>query len=83
MSRRSRAEIRETPNDPRFASRTVTKFINSMMRDGKKSIAEKIFYDAVEGSFLRRQVNNGCLRRVLCQLWLLPGTAAAEQPSHS
>jgi small subunit ribosomal protein S7 len=48
MSRRSRAEIRETPNDPRFASRTVTKFINSMMRDGKKSIAEKIFYDAVE-----------------------------------
>jgi small subunit ribosomal protein S7 len=48
MSRRSRAEIRETPSDPRFASRTVTKFINSMMRDGKKSIAEKIFYDAVE-----------------------------------
>ena len=48
MSRRSRAEVRETPNDPRFASRTVTKFINSMMRDGKKSIAEKIFYDAIE-----------------------------------
>jgi small subunit ribosomal protein S7 len=47
MSRRSRAEVRETPNDPHFASRTVTKFINSMMRDGKKSIAEKIFYDAV------------------------------------
>jgi small subunit ribosomal protein S7 len=47
MSRRSRAEIRETPTDPHFASRTVTKFINSMMRDGKKSIAEKIFYDAV------------------------------------
>jgi small subunit ribosomal protein S7 len=47
MSRRSRAEVRETPTDPHFASRTVTKFINSMMRDGKKSIAEKIFYDAV------------------------------------
>ena len=47
MSRRSRAEVRETPVDPHFASRTVTKFINSMMRDGKKSIAEKIFYDAV------------------------------------
>ena len=47
MSRRSRAEVRETPTDPVFASRTVTKFINSMMRDGKKSIAEKIFYDAV------------------------------------
>ncbi|MGE0161324.1 MAG: 30S ribosomal protein S7 [Gemmatimonadales bacterium] len=48
MSRRSRAEVRETPSDPRFGSRTVTKFINSMMVDGKKSIAEKIFYDAVE-----------------------------------
>jgi small subunit ribosomal protein S7 len=48
MSRRSRAEFRETPADPRFGSRTVTKFINSLMLDGKKSIAEKIFYDAVE-----------------------------------
>ena len=48
MSRRSRAEKRETPPDPRFKSRTVTKFINNLMRDGKKSIAEKIFYDAVD-----------------------------------
>jgi small subunit ribosomal protein S7 len=48
MSRRSRAEIRETPPDPRFGSRTATKFINSLMVDGKKSIAEKIFYDAVD-----------------------------------
>ena len=48
MSRRSRAEKRETPPDPRFESRTVTKFINNLMRDGKKSVAEKIFYDAVE-----------------------------------
>jgi small subunit ribosomal protein S7 len=47
MSRRSRAEIRETAGDPHFSSKTVTKFINSMMFDGKKSIAEKIFYDAV------------------------------------
>ncbi|HSH74377.1 MAG TPA: 30S ribosomal protein S7 [Longimicrobiales bacterium] len=48
MSRRSRAETRETPPDPRFASRTVTKFINNLMLDGKKSVAEKIFYDAVD-----------------------------------
>ena len=48
MSRRSRAVKRETPPDPKFESRTVTKFINSLMIDGKKSIAEKIFYDAVE-----------------------------------
>jgi len=48
MSRRSRAVKRETPPDPKFDSRSVTKFINSLMYDGKKSIAERIFYDAVE-----------------------------------
>lgn len=48
MSRRSRAEKRETPPDPKFESRTVTKFINNLMVDGKKSIAEKIFYDAID-----------------------------------
>ena len=48
MSRRSRADHRETPADPKFGSRTVTKFINNLMVDGKKSIAEKIFYDAMD-----------------------------------
>ena len=48
MSRRSRAEKRETPPDPKFESRAVTKFINNLMVDGKKSKAEKIFYDAVD-----------------------------------
>ena len=36
MSRRSRAEKRETPPDPKFESRAVTKFINNLMRDGKR-----------------------------------------------
>ncbi len=48
MSRRSQAEHRETPADPRFESQTVTKFINSLMLDGKKSTAESIFYTAME-----------------------------------
>jgi len=48
MSRRSRAVKRETPPDPKFESRGVTKFINNLMIDGKKSKAEKIFYDAVD-----------------------------------
>ena len=48
MSRRSRAVRRETSPDPRFESQTVTKFINSLMYDGKKSIAEGIFYDAMD-----------------------------------
>ena len=48
MSRRSQAEKRETPPDFRFQSSTVTKFINNLMLDGKKSIAERIFYDAID-----------------------------------
>ena len=48
MSRRSRAERRVTPADPRYESQTVTKFINNLMQDGKKSTAEAIFYGAVE-----------------------------------
>ncbi|MFQ5538694.1 MAG: 30S ribosomal protein S7 [Gemmatimonadota bacterium] len=48
MSRRSRAERRETPPDPRYESPVVTKFINALMLDGKKSLAESIFYDAVD-----------------------------------
>jgi len=48
MSRRSRAEHRETPADPRFESQAVTKFINNLMLDGKKSTAEAIFYGAME-----------------------------------
>ena len=48
MSRRSQAEKRETPPDARFQSPAVTKFINNLMLDGKKSVAERIFYDAIE-----------------------------------
>ena len=47
MSRRSRAEKREVPADPNFGSTTVTKFINCLMFDGKKSTAEGIFYEAM------------------------------------
>jgi small subunit ribosomal protein S7 len=47
MSRRQRAVKRDTPADPRFGSTTVTKFINTLMLDGKKSTAEGIFYDAM------------------------------------
>ena len=34
--------------DPRFSSESVTKFVNTLMLDGKKSTAEKIFYDAMQ-----------------------------------
>jgi small subunit ribosomal protein S7 len=47
MSRRQRAVKRETPPDPQYGSTTVSKFINSLMVDGKKSTAERIFYAAM------------------------------------
>ena len=34
--------------DPRFNSKLVSKFINCMMRDGKKAVAQKVFYGAME-----------------------------------
>ena len=47
MSRRQRAVKRDVPPDPQYGSTTVSKFINSLMLDGKKSVAEGIFYDAM------------------------------------
>jgi small subunit ribosomal protein S7 len=47
MSRRQRAVKREVPADPQYGSTTVSKFINALMLDGKKSTAEAIFYDAM------------------------------------
>ncbi|MDH5642563.1 MAG: 30S ribosomal protein S7 [Gemmatimonadota bacterium] len=48
MSRRQRASKRTVPADPRYDSQTVSKFINNLMLDGKKSVAERIFYDAMD-----------------------------------
>ncbi|MFQ5679876.1 MAG: 30S ribosomal protein S7 [Gemmatimonadota bacterium] len=47
MPRRQRADKREVPSDPRYGSRDVTKFINVLMLNGKKSLAEKLFYEAL------------------------------------
>ena len=48
MPRRNRAEQREVIPDSRYGSTEVTKFINMLMMDGKKSLAEQIFYDAMQ-----------------------------------
>ena len=47
MPRRKVAVRREPPPDPVYGNRLVNKFIHSMMRAGKKSVAERIFYDAM------------------------------------
>jgi len=48
MSRRHRAERREVNPDPKFGDVVVSKFMNSIMRQGKKSVAENIVYGALD-----------------------------------
>lgn len=42
--RRRKAPVREVLGDPIYGNKVVTKFVNKMMYDGKKSVAEKIIY---------------------------------------
>jgi small subunit ribosomal protein S7 len=48
MSRRHKAEKREINPDPKFGDLVVTKFMNAIMLDGKKSVAETIVYGAFD-----------------------------------
>ena len=48
MSRRHKAEKREINPDPKFGDLIVTKFMNAVMYDGKKSVAETIVYGALD-----------------------------------
>lgn len=48
MSRRRKAQKREKLADPKFNSLLVTQFITSVMKGGKKHLAEMIFYDAID-----------------------------------
>jgi len=52
MSRRHRAEKREVMPDPKYGNIVISRFINAVMLAGKKSVAERIVYgalDAIEG----------------------------------
>ncbi|WP_369047853.1 30S ribosomal protein S7 [Tenacibaculum sp. UWU-22] len=46
--RKRRAKKRELLPDPRFNDQLVTRFVNNLMWDGKKSVAFKVFYDAMD-----------------------------------
>jgi small subunit ribosomal protein S7 len=48
MSRRHSAEKRPTEPDPLYGSQIISKFINKVMEDGKKSTARRIVYNAIE-----------------------------------
>jgi small subunit ribosomal protein S7 len=48
VSRRKSAVKRPVPPDPRYDSQTVSKFLNNLMTGGKKSLSERIFYQAMD-----------------------------------
>jgi small subunit ribosomal protein S7 len=48
MARRRSAQKREILPDPKYHDKLVTKFINNMMLDGKKSLSERIFYSSMD-----------------------------------
>ena len=59
MSRRHSAKKREVLPDAKFGDRVLTKFMNNLMQDGKKSVAESIVYgamDRVEGKLKRAPI---------------------------
>ena len=57
MSRRRQAERREILPDPKFGDAVLSKFMNSIMRDGKKSVAEAIVYGALDTVERRAKAN--------------------------
>jgi len=57
MSRRKRAEKREILPDPKYSDILVSKFVNCIMKQGKKSTAEQILYDAIDIIARRTKLN--------------------------
>ena len=56
MSRRAQAPKRATLPDPRFGSQMLAKFMNMIMESGKKSVAERIVYGAIDNIADRRKI---------------------------
>ena len=57
--RRRRQEKREILPDPVYGDLIVAKFINNLMKQGKKSLAEKIFYQSIEKIKKQGKVDDG------------------------
>ena len=58
MSRRKKINKREIELDPRFKDKIISKFINIIMLDGKKTTAEKILYSILDK--ISKEKKNGC-----------------------
>ncbi|WP_019627327.1 30S ribosomal protein S7 [Thioalkalivibrio sp. ALJT] len=65
MSRRAAAPKRHILPDPKFGSERLAKFINTVMRDGKKSVAEQVLYGALDQIESKQGDGMGALERAL------------------
>ncbi len=54
MAKRFTASARQLQPDPRYGSKLASKFVNCLMQDGKKSTAQRVFYDALD--FIEQKV---------------------------
>ena len=69
MPRKGEVKRRDVLADPKFHDRMVTKFINTMMHDGKKSLTERILYRALDLVGQRaREESLGVFKRALDQV---------------
>ncbi len=69
MPRKGEVRRREILPDPKYHDRTVTKFVNVMMHDGKKSLNEGVFYRALELAAERaKEEGLGMFKRALEQV---------------
>lgn len=50
MARRRRAERRRIPPDTKYGSKELSRFINKIMQDGKRTVAQRIVYEALEAT---------------------------------
>ena len=57
MSRRRRPEKREILPDPKFGDQVLSKFMNNLMYDGKKPVAEGIVYTALDVVVAKAKAN--------------------------
>ncbi|MBK1691374.1 30S ribosomal protein S7 [Ectothiorhodospira mobilis] len=65
MSRRSEAPKRTILPDPKYKSEMLAKFINTVMRDGKKSVAERVIYGALDQIEAKKGDGLGVLEQAL------------------
>ena len=70
MSRRRKQTKRDVSPDPVYKSKVVTKFMNSLMYQGKKTVAEKILYKTLE--LIKALINSRVLYKIFSATVFFP-----------